>query len=65
MVDLIEPHQLLMGDFVCDIWDHDAQSKVAATTQSFVQACDQDGGNLAGIQLSGKLISPEFNCPEN
>ena len=57
MVDLIEPHQLLMGDFVCEIWDHDSQSKVAATTQTFVQACHEDGGNLAGIQLSGKLIS--------
>ena len=57
MVDLIEPHQLLMGDFNCQIWDHDTQSAVAATTQEFVQACDQEGGNLAGIQLSGKLIS--------
>jgi len=57
MVDLIEPHQLLMGDFNCEIWDHESQASVLATTQSFVQACDRDGGNLAGIQLAGKLIS--------
>ncbi len=57
MVDLIEPNQLLMGDFVCETWDHNSQSKIATTTQSFVQACDAECGNLAGIQLSGKLVS--------
>lgn len=57
MIDLIEPNQLFMGDFNCEIWDHDSHTKVAATTNTFVQACDREGGNLAGIQLSGKLIS--------
>ena len=57
MVDLIEPHQLLMGDFSCEIWDCDSQSSVAATTQSFVKACDKDGSKLAGIQLAGKKVS--------
>ncbi|MBE9537698.1 MAG: hypothetical protein IMF06_01380 [Proteobacteria bacterium] len=57
MVDLIEPHQLLMGDFSCEIWDGDSQSSVTATTQSFVEACDKEGGHLAGIQLAGKKIS--------
>ena len=57
MVDLIEPHQLLMGEFTCELWDHESQSSVTGNTQSFVQACNEEGGNLAGIQLSGRLIS--------
>lgn len=57
MIDQNEPNQLLMGDFKRRIWDHDSQSEISATTQEFVQACHKDGGHLAGIQLSGKLIS--------
>jgi len=57
MVDLIKPHQVLMGDFECSIWDPQSKAEVPATTQSFVEICDKRGGNLAGIQFAGQQIS--------
>jgi hypothetical protein len=57
MVDLIQPKQVLLGDFQCEVWDPKTRSLIRANTQTFVEACDRLGGNLAGIQFSGKLIS--------
>ncbi len=57
MVDLIQPHQLLVGDFSCEISEDDSQSARPATSPQFVEACNREGGTLAGIQLSGKTIT--------
>jgi hypothetical protein len=57
MVDLIQPQQLLIGDFQCEVWDDRGVALIPATTQMFVAASDRESGNLSGIQFSGKAIS--------
>ena len=57
MVDLIQPKQLLIGDFQCEVWDERGAALIPATTQMFVAASNRESGSLNGIQFSGKAIS--------
>jgi len=57
MVDLIQPHQLLVGDFSCEIHDPDSNATVIATAPEFVDACQRECANVTGIKLSNKAIS--------
>lgn len=57
MVDVIQPHQLMMGDFNCQVPQGRGGIGVMASTVEFIEACGAEGGALAGIQLSRKTLS--------
>ncbi|MFT5711222.1 MAG: hypothetical protein ACI8QT_001926 [Halioglobus sp.] len=57
MIDLIDPLQLLIGDFQCEVLDESGKVETPATTQTFVAACDRGSDSLTGVQFSGKAIS--------
>lgn len=69
MVDLAQPHQILIGDFNCESpgWQTAADSKPVAkiapvvSAPSFVSACNRGLAAVQGTQLSGKAIR-SINC---
>lgn len=59
MVDLAQAHQILIGDFHCEQagWgSSDIKSITAASTPSFIGACNRELAAVRGSQLSGKTI---------
>jgi hypothetical protein len=57
MVDMILPHQLMVGDFICQIPQRRSGVDIMASTVEFVEACGEESSSLAGIQLSRKTLS--------
>ncbi len=65
MVDLAQPHQVLIGDFHCEsptwkpVTDIQANGRVApmVAAPTFVSACNRGLPALQGTQLSGKAIN--------
>ncbi len=58
MVDLAQPHQVLVGDFQTSVRKHgDAgEQDEAVEALDFVRHCNSELGVLRGVQLSGKAI---------
>ncbi len=58
MVDLAQPHQILVGDFNTAVRRHGADSQVEEEVDAlaFVRHCNSELGVLRGVQLSGKSI---------
>ncbi len=59
MVDLAQPHQILIGDFDCEVpHARDSASTLAPvlSTPSFVRNCNRELSTLEGIQLSNRPI---------
>jgi hypothetical protein len=57
MVDMIMPHQLMVGDFICQIPQTRSGVDIMASTVEFIEACGEEGSSLVGIQLSRKTLS--------
>lgn len=57
MVDMIMPHQLMVGDFICQIPQRRSGLDIMASTVEFIEACGEESSSLAGIQLSRKTLS--------
>ena len=60
MVDLAQPHQVLIGDFECTLPSRErggAPLPIKVDSAAYVRSCDRELERLIGTPLSGKPIS--------
>lgn len=64
MVDMAQPHQLLLGDFDCELpTSGEGSGKLSAmvSTPEYVRNCNRELANLRGVQLSGGEVG-KISC---